>query len=151
MPGIELSSVAEVATVAGWPGTRSLFRTGWTSFTADRVTVYHRLDDSGEGPSIEVSTFVRGVARDRSTHSLLLERLSALKSPPQEKRVALLVDGASREWSVLQARNAWVAASEDANPLITIFAREFPLGAVYLERVAISELNGFDRLVPGYV
>jgi hypothetical protein len=147
MPGLRIPNVDHVAAVAGWPRTRSLFRTGWTSFTGDRVTVYHRLADVDDGPAIEVTTYVDGDWVDRDTASFLLQRLSALKSPPQEKRAVINVAGSPVEFSVLQAKNAWVAVSENLDPVITVFAREFPLGAVFLEKVAVSSIAGFDRLV----
>ena len=141
-----LPALSEVAAVVGWPGVRSLFRAGWTSFVSDRVSVYHRLDDEGLGPSIEVTTYVDGSWIDRSTASFMLEQLRVFKAPPRERRAELTLDGAPLVCSVLQTTGAWVAVSDAVEPRITVVAREFPITAVHLERVAVSALAGFDRL-----
>jgi hypothetical protein len=146
VPGIRLPELSEVAAVAGWPGVRSLFRPGWTSFAGDRVSVYHRLDEEGIGPSIEVTTYVDGGLVDRSTVSFLLEQMRAHKSPPREERAELSLDGQAVPCSVHRSRTAWVAVSDDASPRLTVVAREFPIGAVFLERVALTSLDGYDRL-----
>jgi hypothetical protein len=146
MSGVPLPSIAEVAAVAGWPGSRSLFRPGWTSFSGDRVSVYHRLADVDEGPAIEVTTYVDGHWIGRDTAEFMLGQLRVFRGPPRETRAVIAVDGSAVQWSVLQSNLAWVAVSEDLDPVITIVAREFPLGAVFLERVALSSLDGFDRL-----
>ena len=142
---VRLPSVAGVAAVAGWPGVRSLFRSGWTSFVGDRVSVYHRLTDVG-GPEVEVTTYVDGRWVDRSVASFMLEQMRVHASPPREERAELLVDESPVEWSVLRSSSAWVAVSESLDPVITIVGREFPLAAIRLERVAASELDGYDRL-----
>ena len=147
MPGILSPSINDVAAVAGWPGVRSLLRVGWTSFSGDRVSVYHRLADEG-GPTIEVTTYVDGHWIDRSTQSFMLEQMRVHASPPREERAAVPVDGAACQWAVLSSRTAWVAVSQGHDPVITLVGREFPLAAIALERVPVSELAGYDRLVP---
>jgi hypothetical protein len=146
VPGIRLPEINEVAAVVGWPGVRSLFRPGWTSFTSDRVSVYHRLSEEGLGPAIEVTTYVEGSWIDRGTLSFMLEQMRVHKSPPREETATLTVDGVAHQWSVHRSNAAWVAVSDDLEPRITIVGREFPLMTVALERVAVSTLDGYDRL-----
>jgi hypothetical protein len=109
------------------------------------VSVYHRLAEEG-GPAIEVTTYVDGNWIDRDTASFMLEQMRVHKSPPREDRAALTVDGVTHQWSVHRSNAAWVAVSDDLEPRITVVGREFPLAAVALERVAVSALDGYDRL-----
>jgi hypothetical protein len=146
MSGIRLPAISEVAAVVGWPGVRSLFRPGWTSFSGDRVSVYHRLSEEGLGPAIEVTTYVEGDWIDRSTLSFMLEQMRVHKGPPREESATVMVDGTASQWSVMLSNSAWVAVSEELDQRITVVGREFPLAAVYLERVALSALDGYDRL-----